>query len=57
MENLNTANMFQFIDNRGLFVFLSRNLSISVAPDKRNLKKLAFLRRSVSQMLNSTRYS
>jgi len=27
----------------GLFVFVSRNLSISVAPDIRNFKKLAFL--------------
>jgi hypothetical protein len=30
---------------------------MSVAPDIRNFKKLVFLSRNVSQILNSTRYS
>jgi hypothetical protein len=33
----------------GLFIFVSRNLSISAVPDIRNFKKLAFLRRNVLQ--------
>ena len=33
----------------GLFIFVSRNLSISAVPYIRNFKKLAFLRRNVLQ--------
>jgi len=33
----------------GLFIFVSRNFSISAVPGIRNFKKLAFLRRNVLQ--------